>query len=89
MFQTFYEDSINKMDKLVMIPSVMAHTLNGGLLLVGLAIIAMNFTFIRRLPVLQLVMLVLVLSIAVGVHAISHVGVESTYGYNPWKFLGF
>jgi len=66
----------------------MAHTLNGGLLLVGAVLIAMNFNLIRRLPPLQLVVLVLILSIAVGVHAISHVGVESTYGYNPWKFIG-
>jgi len=76
------------MDKLFTIPSIMAHTLNGGLLLVGAVLIAMNFNLIRRLPPLQLVVLVLILSIAVGVHAISHVGVESTYGYNPWKFIG-
>jgi|UniRef100_A0A6C0AI00 hypothetical protein len=76
------------MDKLFTIPSIMAHTLNGGLLLVGAVLIAMNFNLLRRLPPLQLVVLVLILSIAVGVHAISHVGVESTYGYNPWKFIG-
>jgi len=76
------------MDKLFTIPSIMAHTLNGGLLLVGAVLIAMNLNLIRRLPPLQLVVLVLILSIAVGVHAISHVGVESTYGYNPWKFIG-
>lgn len=77
------------MDKLVKVPSVMAHTLNGGLLVLGLALVALNFNTLSRLPPLQLVTLVLILSIAVGVHALSHVGVESTYGYNPWKLLGF
>lgn len=77
------------MDKLVKVPSVMAHTLNGGLLLLGLALVVLNFNTLSRLPPLQLVTLVLILSIAVGVHALSHVGVESTYGYNPWKLLGF
>lgn len=77
------------MEKVATIPSVMAHTLNGGLLLVGLALIVLNFNALSRLPPLQLVTLILVMSIAVGVHALSHVGVESTYGYNPWKLLGF
>lgn len=77
------------MEKLLTVPSVMAHTLNGGLLLLGLVLVAANFNSLSRLPPLQLVTLVLILSIAVGVHALSHVGVESTYGYNPWKFLGF
>jgi hypothetical protein len=69
-------------------PSVMSHMLNGGLLLLGGILIAVNLSFIRRLPALQLILLVLILSIAVGVHGISHVGVESAYGYNPLKIFG-
>ena len=76
------------MERFFKIPSVMTHTLNGGLLLLGLLLIALNFTFIRKLPALQLIMLVLLLSIAVGVHGLSHVGVESVYGYNPIKIFG-
>jgi hypothetical protein len=70
-------------------PSVMTHALNGGLLLLGGILIAMNISFIRRLPVLQLILLVLILSIAVGVHGLSHAGLESAYGYNPLKIFGF
>jgi len=70
------------------LPSVMAHMLNGGLLLLGGLLIALNFSFIRRLPALQLITLVLILSIAVGVHGLSHAGLESAYGYNPLKFFG-
>ena len=77
------------MEKFFKIPSVMTHTLNGGLLLLGVLLIALNFTFIRKLPALQLIMLVLLLSIAVGVHGLSHVGVEKAYGYNPIKIFGF
>jgi hypothetical protein len=77
------------MEKYFTVPSIMAHTLNGGLLMVALALVALNFTFIRRLPALQLITLVLILSIAVGVHGLSHVGVESAYGYNPLKIFGF
>jgi len=77
------------MEKLFTIPSIRAHTLNGGLLLLGGLLIALNFSFIRRLPALQLITLVLILSIAVGVHGLSHIGVESAYGYNPLKIFGF
>jgi hypothetical protein len=77
------------MEKLFTVPSIMTHMLNGGLLLLGGLLIALNFSFIRRLPALQLIILVLILSIAVGVHGLSHVGVESAYGYNPLKIFGF
>lgn len=77
------------MEKFFTVPSIMTHTLNGGLLLLGGLLIAMNFSFIRRLPALQLITLVLILSIAVGVHGLSHAGLESAYGYNPLKIFGF
>jgi hypothetical protein len=77
------------MEKLFTTPSIMTHTLNGGLLLLGGLLIFLNFSFIRRLPALQLITLVLILSIAVGVHGLSHVGVEKAYGYNPIKLFGF
>jgi hypothetical protein len=80
---------IINMEKLFTVPSIMTHMLNGGLLLLGGILIALNFSFIRRLPTLQLITLVLILSIAVGVHGLSHVGVESAYGYNPLKIFGF
>ena len=70
------------------LPSVMAHTLNGGLLIVALVLAAMNYRVIRRLPVLQMITLVLILSIAVGVHGLSHAGLESVYGYNPLRLFG-
>ena len=77
------------MEKFFTGPSIMTHSLNGGLLLLGGVLIAMNFSFIRRLPTLQLITLVLILSIAVGVHGLSHAGLESAYGYNPLKIFGF
>ena len=77
------------MFKFFTLPSVMAHTLNGGLLIVALFLAAMNYRVISRLPVLQMITLVLILSIAVGVHGLSHAGLESAYGYNPLRLFGF
>lgn len=70
-------------------PSVMAHTLNGGLLLVAGILAVINYRVIVRLPVLQMITLVLILSIAVGVHGLSHSRLESAYGYNPLRLFGF
>ena len=75
--------------KFFTLPSVMAHTLNGGLLIVALILAVVNYRVISRLPVLQMITLVLILSIAVGVHGLSHAGLESAYGYNPLKIFGF
>lgn len=75
------------MEKLFTLPSVMAHTMNGGLLLIALALVVLNHRTLRNLPPAQLVMLVLVLSIAVGVHGLSHIGLESAYGYNLLNLL--
>ena len=70
-------------------PSVLSHILNGGLLMVAVILALLNYRVIRRLPVLQMITLVLILSIAVGVHGLSHANLESAYGYNPIKFLSF
>jgi hypothetical protein len=31
--------------------------------------------------------LILLLSIAVGIHGMSHLGLESVYGFNPMRYL--
>jgi len=69
-------------------PSVLAHALNGGLLFAAFILVVVNYRVIRRLPVLQMVALVLIFSIAVGVHGLSHAKLETAYGYNPMKFFG-
>jgi hypothetical protein len=76
------------MEKMFTIPSVGAHMLNGGLLLVALVLVVMNYRMIIRLPVLQMITLVLIVSIAVGVHGLSHAKLETAYGFNPMKFFG-
>lgn len=75
--------------KLLMIPSVASHTLSGGFLLLALVLVALNFKTVTHLPLLQLLLLVLVASIAVGIHGLSHIGVEREYGYNPWTLFGY
>jgi len=70
-------------------PSILAHMLNGGLLFLAGLLGVLNYRIFIRLPIVQMVTLILILSIAVGVHGLSHAGLESAYGYNPLKLFGF
>jgi hypothetical protein len=71
-------------------PSVYAHIINGILLFIALIIIALNYSKIKRYrsSPWNIAILILLLSIAVGVHGISHLGLERVYGYNPLNNLG-
>ena len=61
------------------VPSVYAHILNGLLLFAGVVYL---FIF-RARNSYQILVLILLFSMAVGIHGISHMGLEYVYGYNP------
>jgi len=50
-------------------------------------VVYFNFPALKNMKPTKLVMLLLLLSIAVSLHGISHIGMESVYGYSPYKFL--
>ena len=64
-------------------PSVYAHALSGILILVFVIMIVMNFSTIRKEPLSYLLIVVLLASCAIGIHGISHLGMEKNYGINP------
>ena len=68
---------------MTVIPSFYAHILNALLMFAAVIVVAMNFSKIRRLDAYALTKLFLVASIAVGVHGLSHQGLERNYGFNP------
>jgi hypothetical protein len=63
-----------------MYPSVYAHIINGLLILLFVVLL---LTRDIRMRTYEVLMCVLVLSIAIGVHGLSHLGLETVYGYNP------
>ena len=65
-------------------PSIMAHALNGLLMLAAVLVAYINISVLGRLDPYKLVMILLVFSIAIGIHALSHLGLESVYGLNPF-----
>jgi hypothetical protein len=65
-------------------PSMMAHALNGLLMFAAVVIAYMNFRVLYKLDPYKKVMILLVFSVAIGIHALSHLGLESIYGLNPF-----
>ena len=62
------------------VPSVYAHILNGLLLFAGLVYLLLK---IRARDPYQILVLILLFSMAAGIHGLSHMGLEYIYGYNP------
>jgi hypothetical protein len=70
-------------------PSVYAHVINGLLLLIAFIISFRNYSQIRNLEPYKLIIIVLIFSIGVGVHGLSHLGLEKVYNYNPLHLYSF
>jgi len=66
-------------------PSIYAHVINGLLMFAAIVIAYINFSVLKRIDPYKLIMIFLVFSIAVGIHGMSHLGLEKVYGFNPLK----
>ena len=70
-----------------MIPSI------NSLIVTGLLIIAIFFIFIKniksviKLNYYQLLMLLSIITIAIGIHGLLHSSTEVNYNFNPYKYL--
>jgi hypothetical protein len=62
-------------------PSFAAHILHSLILLVAVVMAVLNLPALRRLPIEKSLTLVLLFSIVIGIHGISHLGLETTYGF--------
>jgi len=64
-------------------PSFYAHIANGILLLLAIILLCQNYSKIKKVDPYKLVILVLLFSISIGIHGLSHLGLEKIYNYNP------
>ena len=64
---------------------MMAHALNGLLMFTAVVVAYMNYRVLYKLDPYKKVMILLVFSVAIGIHGISHLGLEKGYGFNPFK----
>ena len=66
-------------------PSIYAHIMNGILLFISAILVYRNYSTISRIAASEKVKLVLLFSLAVGLHGLSHLGLEYMYKFNPLK----
>jgi hypothetical protein len=69
------------------IPSIYAHVINGLLLLLAIIILYKNYSKVSMLEPYKLIILTLIFSIGIGIHGLSHLGLEHNYNYNPMKLF--
>ena len=66
-------------------PSIYAHIMNAILLLISVILIYRNYSTISRIAASEKIKLVLLFSLAIGLHGLSHLGLEYAYKFNPLK----
>jgi hypothetical protein len=64
-------------------PSFYSHIFNGILLFIVIILLYKNYSKIIELGPYNLISLMLLLSIGVGIHSLTHLGLEKEYNYNP------
>ena len=68
-------------------PSVYSHILNGMLLGIAIMLTIINYKKIKQLEINKKIELILFFSLVIGIHGLSHMGLEYVYNYNPWNLL--
>ncbi len=75
------------MNKIYFIPSFYAHIINGLLLLIAIILLCKNYSNIKNIDSYKIIILVLLFSIAIGIHGLSHSLLEKNYNYNLMSIL--
>lgn len=68
-------------------PSFYSHIMNGVLLFITFIFLYKNYSKIIRIEPYKLISLILLLSISVGIHGLSHLALEKGYDYNPISII--
>jgi hypothetical protein len=74
------------LEQLFMAPSMNGLILTGFLLLIIVIIFAKNYNQFLKLNYYQQIALLSLLSLAIGIHSMLHLGAEVFYGFNPYKW---
>ncbi len=68
-------------------PSLYAHILHAILILTAVILVIVNYSQVSKLGVYEKITLSLLFSGVIGIHGLSHLGLEGVYGYNPLHML--
>ncbi len=75
------------LSRILMAPSMNGLILTGVLLLIIFIIFAKNYGQFLKLNYYQQIALLSLLSLAIGIHSMLHLGAEVFYGFNPYKWF--
>jgi len=75
------------LSNILVAPSFNSLFVTGFILLFILFILITNFQKIKRLDIYHKLIILSLISIAVGTHGLIHLGIESVYGFNPYKWF--
>ena len=73
--------------KYLIAPSLNSLFFTGIMVLFVFIIFITNFSKFLKLPYYYKLIILSTMSIAVGVHGLIHLGVETNYGFNPYKWF--
>jgi hypothetical protein len=65
------------------IPSFYAHILNGTLTAFAIILILANLNAVKNMKTFNMLVILLLASIAIGIHGLSHQGLEKNYNFFP------
>jgi hypothetical protein len=68
-------------------PSLNSLFFTGIMLLFIFILIIRNFKQVMKLGIYEKIVVLSMLTIAIGCHGLIHLGVESQYGFNPYKWF--
>lgn len=70
-----------------MIPSFGALFITGLLMLIIIIIFFTNYDKFMRLNYVTKIIILGIISMAIGIHGLIHLGLESVYNFNPYNYL--
>jgi len=75
------------MYKFLLVPSFYSHMLNGLLIFLAVILVIMNYSRIKNLNFAKIITLLLLFSMSIGIHGLSHLGLEKLYDYDPLHII--
>lgn len=63
-------------------PAIYAHILNGTLVFTALIFVFWNIAKLQNIDIYKKIVLMLLISISIGIHGLSHFGLNRMYKYN-------
>jgi hypothetical protein len=61
--------------------------LNGLLIFLAVILVIMNYSRIKNLNFAKIITLLLLFSMSIGIHGLSHLGLEKLYDYDPLHII--